>query len=91
MRGGGTSRYCRAREGQQGQMGRPRKKMRQSIDRKIQQAEKAYSQSTSPRIRRIIQNMEEEAIQAQSDSEMEDWEFLIHDPGNTRGRMSLFK
>jgi len=35
--------------------------------------------------------MEEEAIQAQSDSEMEDWEFLVHDPGNTRGRMSLFK
>lgn len=22
---------------------------------------------------------------------MEDWEFLLHDPGNTRGRMSLFK
>ena len=35
--------------------------------------------------------MEEDALQAQSDSEMEDWEFLLHDPGNTRGRMSLFK
>lgn len=35
--------------------------------------------------------MEEESLQAQSDSEMEDWEFLLHDPGNTRGRMSLFK
>jgi len=35
--------------------------------------------------------MEEEAIQGQSDSEMEDWEYLIPDPGNTRGRMSLFK
>lgn len=22
---------------------------------------------------------------------MEDWEFLLHDPGNTRARMSLFK
>jgi len=35
--------------------------------------------------------MEEESIQAQSDSEMEDWEYLLHEPGNTRGRMSLFK
>jgi len=35
--------------------------------------------------------MEEESLQAQSESEMEDWEFLLHDLGNTRGRMSLFK
>lgn len=70
---------------------RPARRARQTFEQKIQQAERAYSQNTSPRIRRIIQNMEEEAIQAQSDSEMEDWEFLVHDPGNTRGRMSLFK
>lgn len=35
--------------------------------------------------------MEEEAIQAQLDSEMEDWEFLLPDSGNTRSRMTLFK
>lgn len=35
--------------------------------------------------------MEEESLQGQSDSEMEDWEFLLYDPGNTRGMMSLFK
>ena len=30
-------------------------------------------------------------IHAQTESEMEDWELLVHNPGNTRGRMSLFK
>ena len=35
--------------------------------------------------------MEEEAIQAQSNFEMEEWEYLIQDPGNTRGRMTLLK
>lgn len=62
-----------------------------SLDRKIHHAERAYNNNTNPDIRKIIQNLEEEAIQAQSESEMEDWEFLIPDPGNTRGRMTLFK
>ena len=35
--------------------------------------------------------MEEEATQEQSEFEMEDWEYLLLDPGNTRGRMSLYK
>jgi len=35
--------------------------------------------------------MEEEAIQGQSDPEMEDWVYLLPDPGNTRGRMTLYK
>lgn len=70
---------------------RPGRRARQTFEHKIQHAERAYVQNTNPKIRRIIQNMEEEAIQAQSDSEMEDWELLVHDPGNTRGRMSLFK
>lgn len=38
-----------------------------------------------------MQYLEEEALQNQSDDEMEEWEFLLHDPGHTRGRMSLFK
>jgi len=35
--------------------------------------------------------LEEEATQGQSESEMEDWEYLLPDPGNTRGRMTLYK
>lgn len=69
----------------------PGRRARQTFEHKIQRAERAYVQNTNPKIRRIIQNMEEEAIQAQSDSEMEDWELLVHDPGNTRDKMSLFK
>lgn len=61
------------------------------MERKIRKAERAYQQNTNPKVRRIIQNLEEEALQGQSDSEMEEWEFLVQDPGNTRGRMSLFK
>jgi len=34
------------------------------MEKKVQQAERAYNQNMCPRIRRIIQNMEEEAIQA---------------------------
>lgn len=30
-------------------------------------------------------------LQEQSEEDMEDCEFLIHDPGHTRGRISLFK
>lgn len=71
--------------------GRQRRRPVISLDRKIQHAKRAYNTYTNPKMRRIIQNMEEEAIQAQSDSEMEDWEFLLPDPGNTRSRMTLFK
>ena len=35
--------------------------------------------------------MEEEATQGQSDPEMEYWVYLLLDPGNTRGRMTLYK
>jgi len=67
------------------------RKARRTMEQKIQRAERAYMQNTNPRIRRIIQNLEEEALQAQSEPEMEEWELLVQDPGNTRGRMSLFK
>ena len=30
-------------------------------------------------------------MQEQSDPEMYDWEYLLMDPGNTKGRMSLYK
>ena len=74
-----------------GRIGRPAKRTRRSLEKRIHHAERAYNENTNPRIRRIIENMEEELMQAQSDSKMEDWEYLLHDPGNTRGRMSLFK
>lgn len=69
----------------------PAKRPRKTMERRIRQAEIAYQQDTDPRVRRIIQNLEEEAIQGQSEYELEDWEFMVQDPGNTRGRMSLFK
>ena len=61
------------------------------IGKKAQHVEATYCQNTNPAIRRIIQQLEEEAIQAQSGSEMEDWEYLLPDPRNTRGHMSLYK
>lgn len=54
-------------------------------------AEKAYYQNTNKGVRRIIHHLEEEAIQDQSDPEMEDWVYLLPDPGHTRGRMTLYK
>ena len=35
--------------------------------------------------------MEEEATQGQWESEMDEWEYLLPDLGNTRGRMTLYK
>jgi len=67
------------------------RKSRRSMGKKIQFAEQAYCENTNKDIRRIIQQLEEEAIQGQSDSEMKDWEYLLSDPGNTRGHMTLYK
>lgn len=57
----------------------------------IQFVEQAYSENTNEDIIRIIQQLEEEATQGQSESEMENWEYLLPDPGNTRGNMTLYK
>lgn len=59
--------------------------------RKLQEAENAYVQGTHLNVRRIIDHLEEEALQDQSDPEMADWEHYLPDPGHTRGRMSLYK
>lgn len=69
----------------------PARKYRKTLEKKIQFAEQAYRENTNKDIRRIIQDLEEEVAQAQSGSEMEDWEYLLPDPGNTRGRMTLYK
>lgn len=51
----------------------------------------AYSEDTNADIRRIIQQLEDEATQKQSEPEIKDWEYLLPNPRNTRGRMSLYK
>ena len=38
-----------------------------------------------------MEHWEEDAIQAQSEEEMEDWVATMPDPGHTRGRMTLYK
>ena len=70
---------------------KPIKKTRRTVNHRVRRAERAYQRNTNPAVRRIMQYLEEESLQDQSEDEMEDWEFLLHDPGNTRGRMSLFK
>lgn len=70
-----------------GVRGRAKKDMR----RKLQEAEMAYTKEANYKIRRIIDKLEEEAMQDQSDHEMADWETYLPDPGHTRGRMSLYK
>lgn len=57
----------------------------------VQEAEKAYNEGTDADIRRIIQELEANAMQEDSEPEMEDWGNLIPDLGNTRGRLSLYK
>lgn len=67
------------------------RKYKKTLKKRIQFAEEAYCENTNKDIRRIIQHLEEEATQGQSGSEMEDWEYLLPDLGNTRGRMTLYK
>jgi len=66
-------------------------KYRKTLKRRIQRVEQSYSENTNADIRRIIQQLEEEATQEQVDSKIEGWEYLLSDLGNTRGRMTLYK
>lgn len=70
---------------------RGRKRGKKDMRRRLQEAEAAYVLDTNPNIRRMIEQLEEEAMQENSDPEMEDWEQFLPDPGHTRGRMSLYK
>lgn len=38
-----------------------------------------------------MEHWEEDAIQVQSEEEMEEWAAIMPDPGHTRGRMTLYK
>lgn len=62
-----------------------------TLKHKVHEAERAYSEETNADIRRIIQDLEAAAMQEELDPEMEDWEYLLPDPGNTRDRLSLYK
>lgn len=92
---GGEFRRKRGRGGRRGQRGRGRGragthreeqaptyggKTRRTVGKKVQFAERAYYENTNKDVRRIIQQMEEEAIQGQSDPEMEDCVYLLPDP-----------
>lgn len=68
-----------------------KRRYRNFLKKRVQYAKRAYSKNTDEDIRRIIQRMEEEATQGQSDSKMEDWEYLLLDLRNTRGCMTLYK
>lgn len=72
-------------------MGAEGRQGRRTIETRVGIVERAYNEMTNPKIRRIIEHWEEEAIQAQSEEEMEDWMHLMLDPGHTRGRMTLYK
>lgn len=67
------------------------RKYKKMLKRRIQFTEQAYNENTNEDIRRIIQQLEEEATQGQSESEMDDWEYLLPDPRNTRRCMTLYK
>jgi len=57
----------------------------------VQEAERAYKEGTDEDIRKLIQELEENIKEEYSETEMEEWGDLIPDPGNTRGRMTLYK
>lgn len=90
-RGMGQRKKTHEEGGSSRQDSKPVKPARRTVNFRIRRAERAFQRNTNPAVRRVMQVMEEESLQDQFVDEMEDWEFLIHDPGHTRGRMSLFK
>lgn len=71
--------------------GRGHKRGKKDLRRRLQEAEAAYVVDTHPNIRKMIEQMEDEALQGYSEPELDDWEQYLPDPGHTRGRMSLYK
>lgn len=67
------------------------RKPKETVNHRARKAEQAFLRFSNQAVRKVMQRLEEEALQDQSDEEIEDWTFLLHDPGHTRGRMSLFK
>ena len=90
-RGQGQGRRMQEKGESSRQDSKPAKPPRRTVNHRIRRAERAYQRNTNPAVRRVMQFLEEESLQDQSEDEMADWEFLLHDLGHTRGRMSLFK
>jgi len=67
------------------------RKQKETVIHRIRRAEQAFRHYPNPAVRRVMQHLEEELLQGQSEEDREDCEFLIHDPRHTRGRISLFK
>ena len=53
--------------------------------------ERAYGKGTKEDIKRIIDALENRVLEEPSDPEMEEWNTLLPEPGNTRGRLTLYK
>lgn len=69
-----------------------RKRRRQStIDKAMDEAEKAYNYDAHQHFRNIIEAMENQILEEPSDPEMNEWSVQLPDPGNTRGRLTLYR
>ena len=68
-----------------------RRRGRRTTQSVVQEATQAYQEGTNEDIRRIIQNLESEVLEEQSASETEEWTEMIRDPGNTRGKLTLYR
>lgn len=95
--GRGSGRGSRGCPRQRNPSGRPmeepgnQRRGRQSILLVVQAAACAYQEGTDKEIHRIIENMESSVLEEQSKSETEEWEAMVSDPRNMRGRMMLYK
>lgn len=67
------------------------KRGRRSIEQVTQEAERAYVKGTNEDIRRIIDALENRVLEEPSNLELEEWNTLLPDPGNTRGHLTLYK
>jgi len=57
----------------------------------VKNVARAYKERTDADIRRLIQEMEDNVMEEDSEPEMEDWGDIIPNPGHTRGRMMLYR
>lgn len=57
----------------------------------MHEVEQAYNLGTNVDIRKIIDVMEDKVLEEPSDPEMEECTSQLPDPGNTRGRLTLYR
>ena len=56
----------------------------------VHEAEQAYNIETNEHIQKIIDVMEDRVWEEPLDPEMEEWTTQLPNPGNTRGRLTLY-